>query len=267
MARSAALAIMLLWQPAHADTSFHDSGHLISYEATSALITEPDEGGQTYSERAAIADAAADTIVPALLAVTGIDPSVTQTQVTPGGWMLATNASIQTRAMVDDDLADSFAAAAGYVFRQSSVLVTDFAAEDPDTGYVVVGFESGTLDAGTAQAFFEHAAGVDDGLGGGYTAFGDAMIFLNVRGADGPYSGLDDDAFADALTGAAETFAADADISAIGRAEARFISNDWQEMPDGAAYLDVLETSESGIDDELDLLHRSWAETLLNGNR
>ena len=86
---------------------------------------------------------------------------------TPGGYLLNTNASLQTQAEVDAETADRFAAAAGYVFRQWSVLVSDFGAEDGGTGYGVVSFEDGTLDAGMAHAFFEHAASIADGLGGG----------------------------------------------------------------------------------------------------
>lgn len=234
------------------------SVHLISYEATSSQQTDVNLEEVSYDARAAIAAQARDMVVPEVLDILGIDPEDASIEVTPGGWMLETNASLQTRAELDGEAADSFAAAAGYVFRQSAVLVTDFGDTEGGTGYAIVSFAEDTLDAGLAQAFFEHAAEVEEGLGGGYTAFGDDMYFLNVHGADGPYSGLEDEAFTDALAQAAESFGDEADLSVSGEAAAHFISHDWTAADDGSDYFPQLGGADSETITALTALRDDW---------
>lgn len=233
--------------------------HLISYEALPSVQVEIDLTEATYDDRAQVTAEAAAEVMPKVLEILEIDPAAAETMVTPGGYLLNTNASLQTQAEVDAETADRFAAAAGYVFRQWSVLVSDFGAEDGGTGYGVVSFEDGTLDAGMAHAFFEHAASIAEGLGGGYTAFGSDMYFLNVRGEEGPYSGLEDPDFLAMLGEAADSFEpADPNLAETGEVEARFVGNDWENHPDGAEYLALLGGAGSETVTALDAIRDDW---------
>lgn len=239
--------------------------HLLSYEALPSVQVDVDFGPATYDDRAAITAEALETVMPQVFDILGVVASAaTETMVTPGGYLLNTNASLQTEATVDGATADRIAAAAGWVFRQWSVLVTDFGNTDGGTGYAVVTFADGTLDADLAQAFFEHAASVAEGLGGGYTAFGDAMYFLNVRGPDGPYSGIEDADFIDLLDEAAGSFAeADPAVTESGEAEARFVGNDWEAASDGGDYLALLGGVDSDTVAALTPVREVWTARIL----
>lgn len=215
---------------------------LFSYEVTSAQFGFAKLREASYADRAAVTAEALAAIVPGVLVAVGLDPARVETQMTPGGYLGRTNASLQSRTKLDNARADRLAAALGFVFRQSSVLVSDLADRSGGTGFATVRFARNTLDPNLAHRFFTHAAGVHQGLGGGYTAFGDDVIFLNLRdGAGKPYSGLDDRAFLAGLAKAAADFAgARPRIAARGAAGARLIGNSWRQMPDGAGYVAVL---------------------------
>jgi hypothetical protein len=187
-----------------------------------------------FAVRNALTARIAGELVPAVLRVLGHDPAAVTTELTVGGWQLHTNPLLHTALPLADAEADRLAAALGFVLRQDSVLVADLTQGDGRTGSVVVTLPRLTPER--AQRFFAHAAGVHAGLGGGYTAFGDAMLFLNVAGDDGaPYSGLPDGAFAEALDRAARTFPT-ARLTSTGLADARFVGNDWKAAPDGEEY-------------------------------
>lgn len=215
---------------------------LFSYEVTSAQFGFAKLREASYADRAAVTADALAAIVPDVIAAVGLDPARVETRMTPGGYLGRTNASLQSRAALDGARADRLAAALGFVFRQSSVLISDLADRTGGTGFATLRFPRDTLDASLAHRFFTHAAGVHQGLGGGYTAFGDDMIFLNLRDETGkPYSGLDDRAFAAGLGRAAADFpGARPRIAARGSAAARLIGNSWRQMPDGAGYVQVL---------------------------
>lgn len=216
---------------------------LLSYEATpSAGFDLPKLKGATYEQRADFSAKVLADLLPRIAKAVGIDPVSLSSEVTPGGYLLKTNASLQTQVDLDDTQADRFAAALGYVFHQYSVLVSELDDGEGKTGFVTVQFPENTLDATVAQAFFEKAASVDKGLGGGYTAFGDDQIFLNVVDGEGkPYSGLDDTAFLAGLTKAAAEFGPpQPKIADSGAATARFIGNEWDKQPKGEAYVDIL---------------------------
>lgn len=239
--RAALAAAALLWTTLAA--AEEAALQLLSHEALPSAGTDLDFAASTYEERAALTAAALAELSPRVAAAVGVDPERIDTEVTPGGYLLRTNASLQARGVMSDAEADRLAAALGYVYRQWSVLVSQ--PDDPAegrTGYVALGFPEGALTPALAQAFFEHAAQVHDGLGGGYTAFGDEMLFLNVRDGDGaPYSGLQDIDFAARLGLAAGAFAqAQVKIAGAGRAEARFVGNDWAASPDGGDYAAVI---------------------------
>ena len=242
--------------------------HLLSYEAIPSAQVALDLEGATYAQRAALTQAALDDLAPRVLAAAGLAAAAVQTDLTPGGYLLKTNASLQARGAMSEDQAVRAAAALGYVFRQWSVLVSRLDDAEGDTGYVVLAFDDGALTPDLAQAFFEAAAAVDEGLGGGYTAFDDDMIFLNVRDGDHqPYSGLDDMAFAAKLGQAAGRFgAAPVRVASAGYARALFVGNDWEAAPNGEDYAATLD--DAGLVATLDGLraeHTALVETMAAG--
>lgn len=238
-----AAAVSAAWSVAAAEAV-----RLLSYEATPSVQSPVDLGASTYEQRETLARAALAEIVPGVMAAVGVDPAALETRVTPGGYLLRTNASLQTRGPLTDAEARRLAAALGYVFRQWSVMVSELGdAAAGDTGYVAVGFPAGALTPSLAHGFFVHAAGVHEGLGGGYTAFGDVMVFLNVRDDHGaPYSGMGDLGFAARLGQAAGSFAeAQAKIADAGFASAVFVGNDWSADADGARYAAIIDDPEA----------------------
>jgi hypothetical protein len=163
-------------------------------------------------------------------------------EVVPGGYKLRSDPSIVMRVQAEPRQATLLAAALGYAYRQDSVLVLDMAAADADQFYVRVAFPGTPLTGALADAFFHFAAGVDPGLGEGYTAFGQELVFINLRDDAGePYSKLDDGAFKAALGKAAARFTgAKAVVAGSGKVEARLVGNDWKGLPDGGTYRTLL---------------------------
>ena len=204
------------------------------------------------------------TLVPDIFAEFGLDFDALTSEDAPGGYLLETNPSMQSRGSLSPDQATQVSAGLGYVMYQWSVLVTDFSAEDGDTAYGIVQFSDGDLDAAMAQTFFEYAASVDGGLGGGYMAFENEMIFLNLRGADGaPYSGLDDETFIAQLEIAAADFSdASTLLSVADFADAWLVENDWSSAPDGTDYASVIAASGASIA-ALDALQSQYNQQLL----
>ena len=196
----------------------------------------------SYEQREAFTVAAQSELVPDIVAAVGLSGQMLDTRLTPGGFALVTNPSLQSRLMASDAEVEAFAAALGYVFSQWSVLVTDFSETDGGTGFAVVSFDVEAVNPELGQQFFEHAAQVDGGLGGGYFAFESDVIYLNLRGVDGePYSGLEDDEFVALVEDAAASFAPyKAELKQSGEAGVIFVENDWNSAPTGEDYLDVL---------------------------
>lgn len=261
----AALAAAFALLPAGLALAEELDSFLVSYEATPSFGYDlPKLKAAGYEERAAFSQKVLAEIVPRIADAVGIDSENLVTEVTPGGYLLKTNASLQSAAEVSSDEAERFAAGLGYVFRQYSVLVSGLDDDEGNTGYVVVTFPENTLDAEVAQAFFEKAASVEKGLGGGYTAFGDDQIFLNVADAAGkPYSGLDDAAFLAGLTRAASEFGPpQPTIAGTGTASARFVGNEWDKQAKGEAYVEKLGGAGSEIVTALDAIEADYAKLL-----
>lgn len=238
---------------------------LLSYEALPSAQVALDLSEATYAQREEMTAAALESIAPDVIEAAGFDAADVETDLTPGGYLLNTNASLQARAAVSDAEATRMAAALGYVFRQWSVLVSELDEPGGGTAYVTVAFPEDALTPEAAQGFFEHAAAVHEGLGGGYTAFGDEMIFLNVRDGDGaPYSGLDDLRFAALLGQAAGDFPGAAlTVAAAGEAQARFVGNDWEASPNGEDYASMLQDAELiAALDALRARHNALAERM-----
>lgn len=215
---------------------------LFSYEVLNFDIHKIDPTTLSYERRVELTEAARKSELPEILGVLQIAPERISTLLMPGGYKLETNASLQSAMETDNETADRFAASLGYVFRQWSVLVTDFAPEGAgDTAYGVVTFDH-QVGAADAAAFFRHAAGVNPALGEGFTAFDEEMFFLNVTDAQGrPYSGVSDEAFLADLGKAASSFTgAKVQVTGSGRADARFVENDWKASPNGEDYAKIL---------------------------
>jgi hypothetical protein len=215
---------------------------LFSFEAASSQLGLARMGEAQYADRAAFAAKVKDELLADIFRAVGVDPAKVRTEMTPGGYLLRTNSSLQSRTVVDWRQADRVAAALGYVLRQSSVLVSDLADAKGGTGLAVVRFPRGTLTAAMADSFFQHAAKIHKGLGGGFTAFGDEMIFLNVRDDAGkPYSELNDRDFARGLRAAAMSFKdGRAKLVRAGQARAKFVGNSWRQKPNGEDYVALL---------------------------
>jgi hypothetical protein len=211
---------------------------LFSYEVLNFDVHKIDPAKTPYATRLTLTEEARNDELPGIVATLGLPAQKIATLVMPGGYKLETNASLQSSFEIDNDTADRFAAALGYTFRQWSVLITDFAPSgDGDTAYGVITFDH-VIAAPDADAFFKHAAKINPALGEGFTAFDEEMFFLNVTDAQGkPYSGVDDKTFLADLARAAETFTAEkVKVTGSGRADARFIENDWKVSPDGEDY-------------------------------
>ena len=190
------------------------------YEAVSADVP----ADASYPARQRLTERARDELVPAILSIMGLDDQSVATELRMGGYRLHTNPSLHTAAPLADAPADRLAAAIAWTFRQDSVLVADFTGGDGTTGYALVRFPEGTLTPATAQRFFEAAARVHAGLGGGYTAFGDTLLFLNLRGPDGqPYSSLSDADFTATLHRAVADFQGVV-LTETGLADARLVT-------------------------------------------
>lgn len=259
----AALAAAFALLPAGLALAEEPDSFLISYETTPSFGFDlPKLKAASYDERAAFSQKILVDIVPRIADAVGIDSENIISEVTPGGYLLKTNASLQSAAEVSSGEAERFAAGLGYVFRQYSVLVSGLDDEGGNTGYVVVTFPENTLDAKVAQAFFEKAASVEKGLGGGYTAFGDDQIFLNVADSAGkPYSGLDNAAFLAGLTKAAAEFGPpQPTIDGTGTASARFVGNEWDKQAQGEAYVEKLGGPGSEIVKSLDAIEADYAK-------
>jgi len=196
----------------------------------------------SYDSRAGFSQGILDDLVPAVLAAVDVDSNAVTSVITPGGYEGTTNPSIQSMLDTDDDSATRVAAALGFVLHQGAVLAADYSDANGGTAWGAVRFLDGAPDALQAQAFYVWATEVDPGLGGGYTAWGDRLIFLNLHGDDGsPSGGLADDAFLAAMTRAAqECTVVPVALAASGEARAWLVENDWSTAPDGEDYLSTL---------------------------
>lgn len=240
--KTVALALLgwLFWSvlPAWADSP---QIHFLAFEtlpaACPALRGAPCRSPASYDAREKQAHAARARIVPLVLGAAETAPGRAEISLTHGGYLGRTNPALILALEGSHAEARQLAAMLGYVFAQESVLVWTWAEEG--AAAAVIRFPAGTLTPETGQSFFAAAARRHEGLGGGYTALGDEMVFLNLRGPDGvPFSGLDDAAFAHELRKAAEAFTqAPASAGRTGRVRAILVSNDWVAAPEGEDYL------------------------------
>ncbi|MBL8704058.1 MAG: hypothetical protein JNM30_04405 [Rhodospirillales bacterium] len=230
------LAIMLLL-PIGAEAQ--ERRFLLAYEAVLSTDVAPPPADQSYADRELTARIVAQRITPAVFAALGLDPQRSFTRVAPGGYLGQTNPSILTSLQTTPERANRLAAAFGFVLRQDSVLVVDFDGEGAYHVNVEFGYRS--LTPQVAQAFFQRAILVHTGLGGGFFALDDRMVFLNLRDAGGkPYSGLSDWPFLERLKIAVDRFPG-ARIGDSGQVGARLVSNNWKTAVNGQDYARTLD--------------------------
>jgi hypothetical protein len=199
----------------------------------------PDIARLNYAQRQAISEGLQRDILPGVLRALAIGEAATRTEIVPGGYRLRTDPSFVTRFAPEQEAhALLFAAAIGYVLRQDSVLI--FAIDQRgDSLTVRVRLTETCLTPQTAQRFFERAAAVAQGLGGGYTAFGCEMLFINLRDGKGaPYSGMDDVRFATALQRATAGFSPTAVVAGEFRTRTVLFGSDWPGNGAGRLYVD-----------------------------
>ncbi|WP_246826444.1 hypothetical protein [Rhizobium binae] len=121
---------------------------LVSYRATpSAGFHLPRLAQASYDDRATFSAEVLKEIVPKITTANGIDAATLRTEVMPGGYLLKTNASLQTEGDLDDAGAGRLAGSLGYVFRQYRVLTSRLNDTTGKTGFVVVRFPQGSLNA------------------------------------------------------------------------------------------------------------------------
>jgi hypothetical protein len=169
-----------------------------------AFQAVPDRTDAVYTKAAAQTAAVISELGPPLLAAVGFDPTSFDAEVVAGGYQGRMSPSAVLDLDTDAAGAGRVASACGIVFEQHSVLEWRDADAAPDLA-VEIAFQS--LTPSLADFFFRTAIGVDRGLAGGFTARDNALLFINLRGADGrPASGLDDGRFEAALRTAARVF-------------------------------------------------------------
>lgn len=84
---------------------------LVSYRATPSVGFHLLRLGQaSYVDRATFSAEVSKDIVPKIITANGIDAATLRTEVTPGGYLLKTNASLQTEGDLDDAVTDSLPA-------------------------------------------------------------------------------------------------------------------------------------------------------------
>jgi hypothetical protein len=111
-ARSAFLIALL--PLAIGGTAFGSERVLLSYEATPSFgFVLPGLARASYDDRAAFSSQVLQEIVPKIVTANGIDPKVLTSEVMPGGYLLKTNASLQSQGELDDAAADHLAASFG----------------------------------------------------------------------------------------------------------------------------------------------------------
>ena len=226
--RRPAIAVVLLFLallpgPAWAWTLFFEAMPVAGY-ALPGLANAP------YSERAALTRAAADGVVPSVAASLGLAGKMSPVAIGPCGWRLTTQPAMRADVASDRNAAIHLAAALGYVFRQSAVLVADFDDTAGETTYGVVSLPPGPADPMLTHRFYLHAAATDSILEGGYSSVPEGLLFLGLGKTD-------PERFVAGLRRAAETFGEPGmRFVRSGKAKAMLVANNWDVDSEGGAY-------------------------------
>lgn len=212
---------------------------LIAFQAV------PEQADAIYNQQAIKTAGLASELGPSVLGAVGLDAGAFDAEVVIGGYRGRISPTVVLHVDVDGATADRVAAAFGFVFVQSSVLVW----QDVATGATLaasVAFPS--LTPTLADFFFRNAIAVNIGLAGGFTARDNRLLFLNLRDAGGKtLSNLDDDRFAAGLRQAAKAFGEIAVVTTA-RADAHLVARDGFAGTLGAGPIPALERLKSRRD-------------------
>lgn len=184
----------------------------------------------TYQQREEVTREAAERLVPKALRVFGSDLRLEWTRIGPGGHAGEINPAVYTSISATRVQAEKVAAALGYVMRQSSVLVADLQDDKGNIAMVEISFSDAGLTPLRAAGFLRAANLTLASNELGFSAIDDRMIFLNIG------TGIDDEAFHAGLAKTATTFPPPPAVSAVKRATATFVTNNWSRSPDGEEY-------------------------------
>jgi hypothetical protein len=237
----------------------------VAYQAIPGTNTGwPDIARLDYTARQALSEQVRREILPAVAQALDLQGLPLETQIVPGGYRLKTDPSFVTRFPQGEEAkALQFAAALGYVLRQDSMLVFAIDEQGGDSLTVRVAIDGECLSPQIAHRFFVQAARVEKGLGGGFTAFGCEMLFINLRDGRGvPFSGLNDDAFAAALVKAAAQFIPSSSIAGSFRTRTVLIGEGWPGSKGGALYTERLASLPVEAIAPLDLLSYRFGDWL-----
>jgi len=244
-----ALVLLLAANGTAVPAAAQEARWLISFETLSSLSPAPPNiGDRPYGERAAVTREAVEIVLPSVLTWAGrVSPLTDRLEgpaITPGGYRLKTSPSVQLVLRSTVDEATRLGAALGFVFRQWAVMISNADARRilgdrrRHVGLVRIEIAGRPIDADLAHRFFLHAAATDKGLGLGYTSFGSALLYLNIRDATGtPFSGMNDLGFTERLKAAAASFTLDSlRVLPPIDVDAWFVENDWAKAPNGNQY-------------------------------
>jgi hypothetical protein len=204
---AALLATLLLAAPARA------AEWQVSFETGHADPSQP------YTVQATETVQLVSELGPAVFEAIAGDAGAFDAEITPGGYQGQIAPSVLLQLDTGRVDAERIAIAFGYVFEQDSVLVW----REGEGATLLVSVELPSLTPNLADHFFRLAMAVNPALGGGFTARGNRMQFINLRGPDGKLlGGLDDQKFEAALRTAAASFGGLATVT-TGRVEAVLI--------------------------------------------
>lgn len=248
---SAFLVCSLLAAPAAAWTIFFEAIPVAGYSL-------PGLSGAPYSERLALTRAAADGVVPQVAASLGLAGKMSPVAIGPCGTRMATQPAMRADVASDRNAALNLAAALGYVFRQSAVLVADFDdAAGADTAYGIVGMPPGAVDPSLAHRFYLHALAADRQLSG-YATMPEGLIFFAWGRVEAPD-------FLPSLRRAAESFGEpEVRFARAGKAKVILATNNWDADSEGSAYRQRFQPSFVALLDQAAQRNQALIERLVD---
>lgn len=224
----------------------------LSFEVLSSRHAQPPGGRKAnYAEKDALTRTVLAEIVPHVWTTLGATAARARSRVQAGGYGDAVNPAIHSVIQTHESEARQLAAALGYVFRQSAVIMYDLAAERSDLSYVAVRFPRGTLTPALATRFFGLARAELKSGKLGFSGTRSRMIFININ------TGIPDAAFADGLAKAAAAWPeARLKVDPPKPVRAFLIENDWGRAAAGEDYVRLLGPQSERRTDALAQLQR-----------
>jgi hypothetical protein len=223
----------------------------LAFEVLSPLHAQPAGRKATYHDKERLTRAALAEIVPNVWTTLDIEATRARSRVRLGGYGTEINPAIHSHLLITETKARRLAAALGYVFRQSAVLLYDLTVAEGEQHYVTVRFARRTLTLARVAAYFARAR---TDLGSdklGFSELGPRLIFINID------TGIADAAFAAGLRRAALRHP-EIKVEPPRPVRAIFIGNDWSKSPGGEDYVKLLGPASGQIMPELTKLQRRF---------